>query len=71
MRLALREGVVGGTDMPRGRFLPGAVAELHPENPPEDVQRFIDLMKWQGVADDESDLVCNIEGRLICPPRKQ
>ncbi|KAM3416954.1 NADPH-dependent diflavin oxidoreductase 1 [Cercospora zeina] len=30
---------------------PGAVAVIHPKNFPQDVQAFIELMKWQDVAD--------------------
>lgn len=33
------------------QYGPGAVAVLYPKNFPEDVQSFIDLMKWQDVAD--------------------
>jgi sulfite reductase alpha subunit-like flavoprotein len=43
-------------------YEPGDVLELCPENPDEDVDRFLTLMRWDKVADVLYDLVATSEG---------
>ncbi|KAK4561550.1 NAPDH-dependent diflavin reductase [Recurvomyces mirabilis] len=43
----------------RYEYNPGAVAVIYPKNFPEDIQAFIELMAWQGVADRPLKLIAS------------
>ncbi|KAG0144216.1 hypothetical protein CROQUDRAFT_660286 [Cronartium quercuum f. sp. fusiforme G11] len=49
-------------------FLPGSVASLMPENHPDDVSRFLSLMKWDGIADQLFQWSSAIKGQPLLAP---
>lgn len=43
------------------------MAELRPDNPPEDVQKFADLLRWTSILDDWFDIIENLSDQQPLP----